>query len=301
MESVPPLDLLQRWLQAVITHPGGAAAGIASSAAQQHCPLPPEAVSELVSPSCRLSSVDRLEIYARAYFARLLEVLHADFPRFARAVGDDQFTAFAVDYLQQYPSRSYTLGRLGANFPQFLAETRPQVTADEPDWPLALVELATLEWAIGDVFDGPGPEGDPPGEFRLEGLSPERFAQGRLRTSPALRLLEFRFPINDWWERLRQGETPPPPAGKRSWLALMRVDYVVRRVELSRAEYLVLEQLASGQSIGTAIATLLEQEVIPPESLETSLGEWFARWRRGQLVVAFELPPHPAPPKHADA
>ena len=66
----------------------------------------------------------------------------------------------ASGYLQRYPSRSYTLNRLGGDFANYLDETRPDRRDDGevPDvaWPNLLIDLARLEWASGEVFDGPG-------------------------------------------------------------------------------------------------------------------------------------------------
>ena len=126
------LDAVQRWMQAVIMHPDGVAAGLDSETARQHLDVPPEEVESVVSRSQALSSVERLSIYANAYYARLLECLGEEFPVLKQTLGEETFDAFAFGYLQMYPSRSYTLGKLGENFARFLAETRPvEDTSDE--------------------------------------------------------------------------------------------------------------------------------------------------------------------------
>src|SRR6266481_4478552 len=94
-----------------------------------------------------------------------------------RTLGEEAFDGFAFCYLQEFPSRSYTLNELGRHFPHYLQETRPvkegeeleALAADSPDghpshsedWPDFLIDLAQLERAIYDVFDGPGVEGQP--------------------------------------------------------------------------------------------------------------------------------------------
>ena len=49
----------------------------------------------MISPSQALSSVERLAIYANAYYARLLECLGEEFPVLKQTLGDETFEAFA--------------------------------------------------------------------------------------------------------------------------------------------------------------------------------------------------------------
>src|SRR5688572_16099648 len=100
------LDQVQRWMQAVIVHPQGVEAGIRAAAAREHIDVAPEAMEQVVGPSRRQTSLERLEIYANAYYARLLECLREEFPALAHAVGEEAFGNFAFGYLQTYPSQS---------------------------------------------------------------------------------------------------------------------------------------------------------------------------------------------------
>src|SRR5262245_25059182 len=102
------LDELQHWMQAVVTHPGGAAAGIASPDARALIAVVPEQAERVITRSKALSAIERLEIYNHAYFARLLECLREEYSVLAKALGSDIFDAFAVAYLQEHPSQSYT-------------------------------------------------------------------------------------------------------------------------------------------------------------------------------------------------
>ncbi len=234
---------MQQWFQAVITHPGGVAAGVAAPAAQQLVRLDRGSLEALVRRSRRLSAEERLSIYANAYYARLLECLGDCFPVLRGLLGGEVFDGFAFDYLQAHPSRSYTLTKLAESFPRFLAATRPARGGGEggaaaapagavggaaaggqmdgsdtvpgepavaapparpdaapeeaaaPDWADLLIDLATLELAVAEVFDGPGAEGEPlPAAATLPAAA--EFAAARLEPVPCLRLLTFRFPLN---------------------------------------------------------------------------------------------------------
>ncbi|HEY2147291.1 MAG TPA: DNA-binding domain-containing protein, partial [Pirellulales bacterium] len=156
-------------MQAVIMHPDGVDAGLASEAARRHLDVAPDDVEQVVSRSLAQTSVERLSIYANAYYARLLECLGEEFPVLKQTLGEETFDAFAFDYLQRYPSQSYTLGKLGENFARYLRDTRPAANNEAQsgdasddggelpaDWPDFLIELATVEWIFSQVFDGPG-------------------------------------------------------------------------------------------------------------------------------------------------
>jgi hypothetical protein len=116
------LGQIQRWMQAAIMHP----LGIASAEARGQIDVGPDQAETVVTRSRALTALERLEIYGYAYYARLLECLREEFPVMKHALSEEVFDAFAVGYLQQYPSRTYTLFQLGTNFPRYLAETRPE-------------------------------------------------------------------------------------------------------------------------------------------------------------------------------
>lgn len=270
-------------------HPGGSAAGVESASSRKLLNVSAENLESVISPSRALTSLERLDIYARAYGARLLECLRTEFPMFVRAVGEEAFDQLALEYLQRYPSRSYTLNRLGENFPRFLEETRPPAESGG-DWPRLLVELAKLEWTMGEVFDGPGWEGLEAGDFSmLERLAPEEFGRCRLLTSPSLRLLAFQFPVSAYWEQLKRGGKGALPGAEPTWLALVRVDYIVRRHPLSEPEFLILRGIQSGLCVAEALAEGAERFVGDPSELASQIREWFAIWRRGGLVAGVRM------------
>jgi hypothetical protein len=284
------LAKVQRWMQAVVMHPDGVEAGMDSTAARDHLDVLPEGIEQVISPSQAMSSVERLAIYANAYYARLLECLGDEFPVLKQTLGGETFDAFALAYLQSYPSRSYTLNRLGANFAAFLAETRPAFEADvelaedfpdplAPNWPDFLIDLATLEWTFSQVFDGPGVERQPLLEAtELRNIGVDRWPAARIETVPCLKLLALRFPVNAYYSAARRDELPPVPAPADSWLAVTRRDYIVRRHEISQPQFVLLSALVEGQPIGAAIGRVLELPDVNVDSLAAELRTWFHDW-----------------------
>jgi hypothetical protein len=190
---------IQRWMQAAVAHPGGVHEGVASPEARQHIDVGPEDVDKVLTRSRALTALERLAVYGSAYYARLLECLREEFPVLKHALGEEVFDGFAVGYLQRYPSRTYTLMELGTDFPRFLQETRPAAEGEGPsaDWPDFLIDLATVEQAFNEVFDGPGVEGQRllDGEQLLD-VPEDRLPEARFVPVSCLRLLTLRYPVH---------------------------------------------------------------------------------------------------------
>ncbi len=286
---IPSLEQVQRWMQSVVTHPGGVKTALESDDANSHFSVPPSAVEDIIGRSQAQSSVERLEIYSKAYIARLMECLEAEFPVFRQTVGEDVFAEFGIGYLQAYPSNSYTLGALGSKFPQFLQETRPVAPSNDTnsDWPNFLIDLARLERTFSEVFDSPGLEGKPPLDAsHLQSLSPDEWERAKLIVAPCVRLLKFSFPVNTYYTAVKRGETPGIPTSRTSWLAVTRRNYVVRRYELNEAQFALLEAIQQGAAVGAAISASAAHYDNSTDKLAADLRQWFATWTAAPMFEA---------------
>ena len=103
-----------------------------------------------IEPNDRLSSFERLEIYNRQYWFRVLGSLAEDFPRLRAISGERRFEDMSRAYLMECPSRSFTLRNLGARLETWLRRN--------PRWIRGKTRLALdmvrLEWADIEAFDG---------------------------------------------------------------------------------------------------------------------------------------------------
>jgi hypothetical protein len=277
----PALDVVQSWFQAVISHPDGVESGLSADEAQGLIGLGRDELERIVRRSRTLTASERIGIYAHAYYARLLEVLGESFPVLRRVLGPELFEPIAFEYLQRYPSRSYTLDRLGDRFAQFLEETRSADAGEPPAWPEMLADLARFEHAIARVFDGPGLEGEPPFSVEaLQALGAERLASARLIPAPSLRLLMFRFPVNDLYTAARRAEGEDQlefPASGIEHVALCRREFIVRRYPLSALEHALLDAIVGGTTVGEALSVAAECAV-PGEDLGALIERSFAAW-----------------------
>ncbi len=253
---------------AVITHPKGVYSGANTQVAKHFLE---GSFKEIINPSDKLSSEERLSIYQRAYYARLLECFSAEYPALKHFLGTDLFNAFVVDYLQYHPSRSYTLHQLGAQFPAYLARTQPnQETsgATAVDWICFILELAMLERAYMEVYDGPGHEKDTlPNADHILRLGPDLFGNLKLIPAHCLRLFAFQQPVHEYLMAVRKGLAPGQlPAPQPTFIALTRQHYKMRFLKLSQLDYNLLHSICAGHSIPEAIVQLPDELKGPPEA-----------------------------------
>src|SRR5664279_3316444 len=66
-----------------------------------------EIAAQIAKPNDRLTSFDRLEIYSRVYWFRVLDSLYEDCPGLRAILGGRRFMKLAEAYLVRYPSRSF--------------------------------------------------------------------------------------------------------------------------------------------------------------------------------------------------
>ncbi len=298
-EEPRQLDVVERWFQTVITHPEGVDEGVGSSQAQQLIRLGRDQLEQVILRSKKLTAAERVSIYANAYYARLVECLGECFPILKKALGEEVFGGFALEYLQRYPSQSYTLDRLGENFSRFLEETRPDRSDDgdrpaKANWPDFLFDLATLEWTVAQVFDGPGIEHERIlAAADLQALPAERFGQARLIPVVCLRLLTFRYPVNDYYTAARragENEQVALPDPSIEHVAITRRDYIVRRHTLTPPQRALLEALQTGVTVTEAISAAAEISQLEDDELAGELQSWFRFWVAECFFQAVVLP-----------
>src|SRR5579864_69635 len=74
-----------------------------------------EVASSFVAPNSRLSAFERLEIYNRQYWFRVLGALAEDFAALSVVIGSQAFDKLSIAYLTAHPSRSFSLRNLGSH------------------------------------------------------------------------------------------------------------------------------------------------------------------------------------------
>jgi hypothetical protein len=251
--SEPRLDAAQRWLFQRVTRPLDAP------------PPDPDADSCWVT-SGKLPSAERIAVYQRAYFSRLVECLRDDYPALAHALGADAFEASCLAFIQAHPPASASLNHYGAPFADFCAARPGPHTAFAS-------ELARLEWAVVECIHADAERCLDARE--LGAISEQQWSLARLIPSPAARLLATSYPVHAYYRAFLDGEQPEPPALEATTIAVCRRGDPVRRLEVDPRFAGFLRRLMSGELLASALADMPADESVPGE-LQRALSEWVA-------------------------
>ena len=272
------LSLLQHWMKTIVTERGGLDEKLRAAARVHGL-----SAEDVVADRRGLSARERLGVYTGGYVLRLLECLRADFPVLRDFVGDPVFDAFAGAYLIMRPPGSPSLYDLGADFPQFLAETKPDggrfdaATSAMLDLP---PELARVERARAEVMRARGTEDDPPSAELLS-----TFAvfgdELMLEATPCLRLLELKFPLVDFLRSSERGERPDPPAPRAAFVAVGRSNYCVHVEEVTPWQFALLKACERPTPLYTAVCAAALEAGKETSQVLAEVAVW--------LPIAFEL------------
>jgi hypothetical protein len=252
-DTAPTLHAAQQWLYDVVTHSESALAGV-----RQHRTTD---VERTVRGNAAGSALDRLEIYQQSYFSRLEECLADDYPAVKVALGEAAFAELCRSYATAHPSRDPNLNQFGARFVQFAREHAPRDSA-------FVADLARLEWAIVEVLHAGAPERFSAAE--LERLPPDRLGEVRFVPSPAVRLLSFAYPVNDYFQAVLDGGECETPELGPSTVLVLRNGYRIRRIPVQQSQSTVLGRLISGEPLGAALTGVNVEEV--------AVSSWFREW-----------------------
>jgi len=141
------LAALERYMQALLTHPDGPQRGAETEAARAALAVE---IDDVFLPSKELTPAERVGVYADMYFVRLVDDLEDEIRGLTHLLGHERAHALFQEYVHAHPSRHYSLNQLGLHLEAFV---RDEATDVEPR--AFAVELARLERALQDVFDAP--------------------------------------------------------------------------------------------------------------------------------------------------
>ena len=265
-------------MQAVVMHPEGAEAGLRTRPALVLLPDAARKLESVVLPSKNLTSAERLEIYAHMYYARLVEVMEAEYPTLRQILGPREFAAACRRFVAKHPSRARTLGGLSARFPDFLARTLPRSNRSA-----LAVDVARIERAMEDVFDAPRAEPMTTAEFAALGAG--GWGCATLRVTPALQLLRLRYPANEYMNALRRGERRRLPRPRATFAIVFRRGFQVLRRDQEPEQFKLLQALVAGRPLAAAVRASIGRRSASGDRVAKRLGRWFEEWAGAQLFV----------------
>jgi len=242
-----------------------------------------EVADGFIKSNDRLTAFERLQLYNRMYWFRLLDVMHDDNPGLRALLGDRKFVKLIEAYLAKYPSRSFTLRNLGSRLAQFIGE-QPRLTA--PHTALARA-VARFEWAQTVAFDAGSIPVLTAADLKL--TPPSRL---KIALQPYLSLLAPGWPVDDYVIAVKRRDALrteasnavdsaratkrrrqlPRPCRGRIYLAVHRYHNRLFYKRLERPAFLILAALAAGRPLAAAVAAggcgLRPAQV----------SQWFALW-----------------------
>ncbi len=227
-----------------------------------------------IKPNDRLTSFERLEIYNRQYWFRVLGSMAEDFPGLRAILGQRRFEEMCRAYLAECPSRSFTLRNLGARLEVWLRQNPKWIRGKQS---LAL-DMVRLEWADIEAFDG---KAEP--ALRPEDLNGSSARGLRLRVQPYVQVLELQYPVDDLALEIREDNNPADFASnalterrkntrvrgvatlepKQIFLVVHRMDFSVYFRRIEREEFALLSALRSGKTIARAVALAFRRSSVP--------------------------------------
>jgi hypothetical protein len=251
-----------------------------------------------IAPNSRLTAFERLEIYNRQYWIRVLSGLAEDFPALRAVVGARRFEELSIAYLNEHPSRSFSLRNLGSRLVEWL-DAHPQFTGRRH---ALAVDVARIEWAFVEAFDNA--ENTP---LTLEQIA-TLDGDSRLSVQPHVRPMALNYAADEVVLALHEGEKRQaseagvkhegaedepvrlPRVRRRAvWVAAHRVDFCVYYRRLEREEFLMLEAIRSGQTLGSALDAAFRESRIPDSLRAGRVREWFAIWAELGWICAPDL------------
>jgi hypothetical protein len=241
-----------------------------------------------IKPNDRLTSFERLEIYNRQYWFRIISAFSEDFPALAAVVGDAAFDRLTRAYLADCPSQSFTLRNLGSQLESWLRE-HPEHGGKKPE--LAL-DVVRLEWAYIEAFDNAAERA-----LTLADLG-QLDGESQLSLQPHLRLLHLLHSVDDFVIDVHRRQASQSVASnavtgvKRSrsrrlptslkrgdiFLGVHRYENAVYYKRLDSEEYQLLRALDAGKTLGEALDEAFDSSALSEEERPARVQAWFQNW-----------------------
>ena len=204
----------------------------------------------------------RLEAYIQGYRIRLCKTVESDYPALMHYLGAEKCTQYITDYVEETPSKSYTIDQYPPGFAAYLAEHMDDIAA---------IDIAALEAAISQVF---WLEDSDPFVPAVD-FSMEQLATLKLEHRNASILLECSTDAEAYLAGFRQGDQPVIKS-KCSYLMILRHENEVKRHRLDAVEYQLL--LATKERPFAEALELVGNDEEAAATIAEHLSEWLMKW-----------------------
>ncbi|MFN0079744.1 MAG: putative DNA-binding domain-containing protein [Prosthecobacter sp.] len=236
--------------------------------------------ADFITPNDRMTGFQRLEIYARQYWFRLLDCLYDDYPALRVFLGERRFRQLCRDYLAAHSSVSWTLRNLGSQLPQFITESNAR-------------DVARIEWAQTLAFDEALKK-----PLHIDDLLGSDPVTLRLGVQPCVVLVQIDHAVDHFITAMKKSdaevrggasqamsEAPSrETVRRRPTLKRERVHLVIHRHDnrlyfkrLAAEAFQLLAALRDGLTLAEAIDLALTNAT-PETDWPAQIRDWFAEW-----------------------
>lgn len=263
-EPTPPPSLtdLQHWFGEAVSRPLRPGNRMRSEGLRG-ASLAEEARARL-RETAAMGAEDRVAVYNRQYWFRLIDVMQTDAHKLIGVLGLFRFNRWVVKFLQARPPDSPFLADLDRRLPAFLREHFQEEHRD------CVLEAAAYDRAYSDAFDAPDAPAYP------EDADPLTV---RWRLAPHARplWLHWKFrefdPPEDAGEKARETLLPDP---EEYGVLVYRHGRTLYEKRIERGAFLLLSEFREARTLDEAFARL-EEKAAPEEwdAIEAGVGAWF--------------------------
>jgi len=226
-----------------------------------------------VRSDARLGAIQRLEVYANAYFYRILDCLAEDYPVLVRSLGQRRFHDLITGYLLAHPSDHFSMRQVGRHLAEYLRhhEREARLRRDFPWAP----DLARLEWSLLDAFDAP--DVAPATREDFAQVEPDDFVELQFFFDPSLQCLA----VDARAARLHdQPEDAEPDPGQEqespAHVLVWRTRERVRTRGLDADEAYAIACVSRGMSFGEVCLEIAGR--IGEERASGQVAAWLGGW-----------------------
>ena len=278
VEVPPDLFSLQKWFGSIISRP--------ISSNSEMMPLSPsgrplsQESEEHIRPNRKLTSQQRIEIYNQQYWWRLLSILHENFPTMTRLFGYADFNlSIGMPFLTKYPSRDWSLARLGDQLPLWVKQC---YQAQDKELILAAAEV---DWSYQELFFAQPP---------LDIVASPQLISKKLMLQPHLKIFKFPFDIFSLRAALLKEEVdlwlekdfPPLKRDRHYFFALYRTNnYQIQYREIEEGQWEILHLLSLGKTIEEACDQLEMEGGDKAQHAQRGLGGWIQNWLNEKWIT----------------
>lgn len=228
--SSPTLVEIQIWMKSILTNPHGVQEALIESN---------QWINFINSDDTSNSS--RLDIYAEAYFTRILEAFTIDFPITAFILGEDQFAKLVAEYLKVHPSKEINLNNISKSIVPFI-NTYSSTHA--------IQDIVTLERLALESFYSPiDPFFDPQS---LVALKESDWENIKFSLNSSLKFITSSWPLEELWEKRHEMQkTVLKENEDHNYYLIERISHHIALSKVSKTQFHILKRISEGERLSS--------------------------------------------------